>query len=43
MSHEILYVWGNKYFPISEFNNLYEKVKNDCTFPEFPGDFKFYR
>lgn len=33
MSHEILYVWGNKYFPLSEFNTLYVKVKNSCTFP----------
>ena len=43
MSHEVLYVWGVKYFPNSHFGIIYQKLSKYCTFPEFPNEFKFYR
>lgn len=43
MSHEMLYVWGVRYFPESHFTIVYNKLSKYCTFPTFPADFKFYR
>ncbi len=43
MSHEILYIWGAKYFPNSHFGIVYNKLSKYCVFPTYPTDFRFYR
>ena len=42
MSHEIVYIWGNIYFPESNFGKIYQKLQRFCTFPNYPTDFKFF-
>jgi hypothetical protein len=43
MAHEVLYVWGNEYFRESVFGELYTKLERYCVFPEYPGEYKFYK
>ena len=42
MSHEILFIWGTKYLPNSQFSKFYSKLSKYCTFPEYHSDFKFF-
>lgn len=43
MSHEILFIWGAKYFPNSHFGIVFNKLSKYCVFPLYPTDFRFYR